>query len=255
MLIRISLIVAIIAGLAVGVLDFVIVRDKITTLQTKLASTQKERDTAKSEAVKSKNEMVKAKAELEATNQVLQVALVEREKAVNDAAAQTRRATTLADELTKTKKDRDDAQAELAAFHAIGLPPEQVRLLGNRLKQTQDELAAVQTENSVLAKKVGSLTTELEVYRGNIHIVYLPANLKGKILVCDPKWDFVVLNVGEDQGVRANGELLVNRNGQLVAKVIVRSIQKDRCIANVLPGWKLGEPMEGDLVIPAHPES
>ena len=68
----------------------------------------------------------------------------------------------------------------------------------------------------------------------------LPAGLKGKVLVADPKWNFVVLNVGEDQGVLERGELLVNRNGKLVAKVVVRSVQKDRCIANVLPGWELG---------------
>jgi hypothetical protein len=55
--------------------------------------------------------------------------------------------------------------------------------------------------------------------------------------------------------VLERGELLVNRNGRLVAKVVVRSVQKDRCIANVLPGWELGEVMEGDLVIPAHPAS
>ncbi len=52
-----------------------------------------------------------------------------------------------------------------------------------------------------------------------------------------------------------NGELLLNRKGKLVAKVIIRSVQKDRCIANVEPGWQLGEVMEGDLAIPAYPSS
>jgi len=75
------------------------------------------------------------------------------------------------------------------------------------------------------------------------------------VLVTDPKWNFVVLNIGEDQGVLERGELLVNRDGKLVAKVIVRSVQKDRSIANVMPGWELGEVMEGDQVIPAHPAS
>jgi hypothetical protein len=31
-------------------------------------------------------------------------------------------------------------------------------------------------------------------------------------------------------------------------------VQKERSIANVMPGWQLGEIMEGDQVIPAHPE-
>jgi hypothetical protein len=52
-----------------------------------------------------------------------------------------------------------------------------------------------------------------------------------------------------------NGELLVNRDGKLIAKVIVRSIQKDRCIANIVSGWKYGELIEGDSVIPANPAS
>ena len=99
------------------------------------------------------------------------------------------------------------------------------------------------------------LETELAVYRDPNYFVPLPATLRGKVLVTDPKWNFVVLNVGEDQGVLERGEMLVNRNGRLVAKVVVRSVQKDRCIANVMPGWELGEVMEGDLVIPAHPAS
>jgi hypothetical protein len=41
----------------------------------------------------------------------------------------------------------------------------------------------------------------------------------------------------------------------LVAKVIIREVQKDRCIANLMPGWKLADVSEGDQVIPAHPES
>jgi hypothetical protein len=47
-----------------------------------------------------------------------------------------------------------------------------------------------------------------------------------------------------------NGVMLVNRNGRLVAKVRIRSLQSDRCIANVLSNWKLGDVMEGDQVIP-----
>jgi hypothetical protein len=110
-------------------------------------------------------------------------------------------------------------------------------------------------DKKIGAKKLDRLSYELAKYEGSNIVVYLPATLSGKILVSDPKWDFVVLNIGEEQGVKTDGELLVNRGGKLVAKVIVRSIQKDRAIANVMPGWKLGEVLEGDQVIPAHPAS
>jgi len=83
--------------------------------------------------------------------------------------------------------------------------------------------------------------------------VKLPAGLVGTVVVTDPKWDFVVLNVGEDQGVLDHGELLVSRDGKLVAKIKITSVQKNQSIANVEPGSKLGEVLEGDKVISAYP--
>jgi hypothetical protein len=34
---------------------------------------------------------------------------------------------------------------------------------------------------------------------------------------------------------------------------VVTAIQKNRCIADIVPGWTLGAIMEGDLVTPANP--
>ena len=49
--------------------------------------------------------------------------------------------------------------------------------------------------------------------------------------------------------------MLVSRDGRLVARIIISDVQKDRCIANVMPGSKISEVLEGDQVIPAYPES
>jgi cell shape-determining protein MreC len=133
---------------------------------------------------------------------------------------------------------------------------DQVGKLSRALKDSQEAVAAITEENVVLQRAKTRLQTRLDMYEGtNNFVVKLRANLRGKILVVDPKWDFVVLNIGQDQGVLENGELLVSREGKLVAKVIVRSLEKNRCIANVVPGWKLGEVIEGDEVSPAHPAS
>lgn len=44
--------------------------------------------------------------------------------------------------------------------------------------------------------------------------------------------------------------MLVSRNGELVAKVRVADVQDSRSIANIMPGWKLKDVMEGDVVLP-----
>jgi len=255
MLIRISLIVAIIAGLAVGGLNFVKVKEKITTLQANLKEQTDGRQKAETELASTKKDLNKTTAQLKQTKAELEATTAAKEKADAEVAAQTKRADKLTEDLSKTIQERDGAQQDLAAYKATGVSPQQILAMNKEFKTLQDGLAVADTENKVLARKVRKLETELAVYRDPNFFVPLPAGLKGKVLVADPKWNFVVLSVGEDQGVLERGELLVNRNGKLVAKIVVRSVQKDRCIANVLPGWELGEVMEGDLVIPAHPAS
>jgi len=125
--------------------------------------------------------------------------------------------------------------------------------LNKQLKNARTEVAVVNDEKLVLLHTIGRLTNELAKYVEPSNVVKLRADLHGKVLAVDPKWDFVVLDIGEDQGVVSAGELLVSRNGKLVAKVIVRSVEKDRSIANIVPGWKLGDMIEGDEVSPAHP--
>ena len=88
-----------------------------------------------------------------------------------------------------------------------------------------------------------------------VAMIAMPAALAGKVLVTDPKWQFIVLDAGIHQGVVKHGELLVSRGGKLVGKVIVQRVAKDRSIANVMPGWELTEILEGDEVMPAHPRS
>ena len=254
MLMRISLIVAIIAGLAVGTLNFVKVKEKITQLQSDLDRETKAHKEFEGKYTSTKRELDKTKTELAQTKATLEATTAAKDKAESDLAAQTKRADKLTEDLNKTRQERDAAQADLAAYKATGVTPQQILGMNKEFKAVQDNLVVANTENKLLAQKIKKLESRACCVSGfRTYFVILPANLKGKVLVTDPKWNFVVLNMGEDQGVLDRGELLVNRDGKLVAKVIVRSVQKDRSIANVMPGWELGEVMEGDQVIPAHP--
>ena len=43
--------------------------------------------------------------------------------------------------------------------------------------------------------------------------------------------------------------MLVSRDGKLVAKIRVTTVEPGRSVANVLPEWKQAEVMEGDVVL------
>src|SRR5208282_4451810 len=255
MLTRICLIVAIAAALAVGVVNIVNVREKITTLVTDRNTQRDGRLAAEGERDRTKKELASTKKDLDQSKQDLASANAERDKAVATATAQTKRAEDLSDKLAKTAQDLDATQTKLAAYVATGKSAEDVGKLGKALKDSQEALAVANEEKVVLERTVNRLQVRLNKYEGTNNVVTLRADLRGKILVVDPKWDFVVLNIGQDQGVLDDGELLVSRDGKLVAKVIVRSLEKNRCIANIIPGWKLCEVIEGDEVTPAHPSS
>lgn len=254
MLLRIFLVVAILAGIGAGVVSY-LAKEEVTKLTTQRNTEHEAKVSEIAAHGKTKNTLKKTEGELATTQQELNTTQGERDKAVARAEAQSKRADELSDKLAKAVQERDDAQNLLASYKATDLTPEQIIRLNKQLKDANTQIAVINSEKAVIQRQLAKKTAELDRIIGVDATVKLRSDLKGKIVVVDPKWDFVVLNIGDDAGVLQDGELLVSRSGKLVAKVVIRSVQKDRCIANVVPGWKLGEMIEGDDVTPAHPAS
>ena len=256
MLLRICLIVAILAGLGAGGVAYY-------EFSTQIPQLKDQRDKEKDEKVaeitahtKTKAELKKTKSDLAQTTQDLADTKSELTKAVARADAQSKRADDLATKLTSTTADLADTRNQLEAYKASDLTADQVVKLNKNLKEAQVEIAAINTEKDVLQRKLTATIAELEKFTGTgEHFVKLRADLKGKVVVVDPKWDFVVVDIGGNNGAVKEGEMLVSRNGKLVAKVILTTVDEHRSIANIIPGWKLGDVIEGDIVTPAHPAS
>jgi hypothetical protein len=250
MLIRISLIVAILGGLGVGVIDYVYLKKNISDTiqardtfhgnwQTELGEHHRWQKTAE-----------QTQAKLDQTTKDLVSARQERDDAVAKKADAEKNLAVSQDNLKKTQEELDATKDKLAAWDALGIPITQARQILNSLKQVQDEEVALQTEKEIIYNKCVKLQGKLDDILGTGPTdPEMPDGLRGKVLAVDPKYDFVVLDIGTKSGAVMNGKLLVNRNGKLVAKLkITDDIQSERCIANVMPGWKLSDIMEGDEV-------
>src|SRR5262245_56821475 len=248
MLIRISLIVAILAGLAVGIVNFVQVKEKITVLQDNLKKETDAHQHFETEYNKTKKELTKTQADLKQTQSDLPAANEAKTKALSDLDSVNKKYTALNELYNTTKTERDNFQAEVSAYKQVFPTTSDAVIAGKQIKSLLDTVAGLENENALLFKKNQGLQAKVDYYEGRKTVVYLPRTLHGKILVFDPKWEFVVLDIGDEAGVRENGEMLVSRDGKLVAKIIVRTVEKNRSIANVIPGWKLGELLEGDVV-------
>jgi hypothetical protein len=140
------------------------------------------------------------------------------------------------------------AQQKLEQWRILGVEPEGVRKLQADLKATISARDAVASENKILNGNIRDLKNALAKYENPDEIVKLPP-LTGHILAVDPKFDFVVVDVGRDKGLLERGELLVNRGGHMVAKLKISDVKDHRAIANIMPGWSRGAVMEGDQVL------
>jgi hypothetical protein len=255
MLRKILLIVAILAGLGAAVVNFTVIKGKIDSLTSDRNDQRDQKVKAQTELASTKKTLARTQDQLTETNAQLAIAIIARQKAVDDLVRAQGQVSDLKTQIAQISQDRDNAKDQLEAYTSTGLTAKQVSDLNKTLQQTQTALEVANGEKLVLTHTVARLQSQLDLILGKTEYVPLPANLKGVVMAVDPKWNFIVLNVGEDQGVLKAGELLVSRDGKLVAKVVVSSVQKNHCIANIIPGWQLGDVIEGDTAIPAHPAS
>ena len=59
--------------------------------------------------------------------------------------------------------------------------------------------------------------------------------LQGRILAVNQAWNFVVLNLGDKNGVVSNAEMLVKRGSSLIGKVRITSVEPATSIADIIP--------------------
>jgi multidrug efflux pump subunit AcrA (membrane-fusion protein) len=250
MLLKISLLVAVLAGAAVLVMSHLQVAPKITGLQEELASTQSQLQTsqqAESNAKKEAAEARKQASELAATLDTTTNLLAE---TVRQLAVQERRANQNEADLNRTRTELTEAQRDLAAWRALTIPVDQVRSRLAELVEVRKASEALEEEKKVLIRNLNRVKDRLAIYEGEVQPPpALPPGLKGTVVAVDPKWDFVVLDIGGNQGLVERGEMLVSRDGKLVAKIRVTSVEPARAVANILPEWKQAEVMEGDIVL------
>jgi hypothetical protein len=247
-MLRICLIIAIVAGLAAGAISFFKVQDIITTTRAARDDWHK-RDTDEIAAhTKTKRTLKDTVAKLDSTEKELAETKSDLDAANGKVADLTKHNEALTAKLDKANSDLDDAQGKLAQWSGLPDPP-LIRGIIADLEKTRLAKQALIGENKLLAAKVTEWENRWDNFFHDSAPVILPTGLRGKIVAVDPKYDFVVLNIGEDQGVKERGEMMIDHDGKLLGKVRIKSVFKDQCVANILPNWKRGEVMEGDEVL------
>jgi hypothetical protein len=251
MLLRILLIVTILIGIgAIAVTHFVVRPHVQTIIDARNKNLQDFQNEQRAHG-KTKTTLKNTETKLTQTEKTLDETKTQLTAVTTKATEQEKRANNLDQELGRTKQTLAGVQADLAAWTALGIPVNDVRALIADFKKLRSVNEAIEEEKKILATNLKKAEDKIKALTGGEDDPdpLLPAGLNGKVLVVDPKFDFVVLDIGANKGVEPRGVLMISRNSKLVAKVRVATVQSDRSIANIMPGWKIAPVKEGDQVL------
>ena len=102
-------------------------------------------------------------------------------------------------------------------------------LLAEKLQETQERPAPTrETPKAETKKRRETVSTRRETSGGH------RAGVHGNVLAYNQAYNFVVLNLGARNGVEANSEMLVLRDGTLIGKIRISSVEPATAIGDII---------------------
>ena len=187
-----------------------------------LQSTKKDVENAKAELGKTKTELASTKTELTDAQAKATQAADQIEQKEAEMVQIKGKADQLEQDKTTLQGQIDDLNTKLVKSD------EDMRDLQDKLNSCEKALAAAEPEGGQVLVQKG---------------------LSGKIVVGNPDWNFVILDIGSDKGLKPNADMMIHREDKLVGKVHVTSVEKNMAIAEILRDWQQQPIREGDSVL------
>lgn len=162
----------------------------------------------------------------------------------------------IVDELMKLKDEKElisvelvNIKGECSALKTQLYSVQQAKeVLESKLK---DMLAKSEVElEKIVVKPEAAIDVQENAVVSNETIVSTPVvDKQGEVLVVNKKFDFVVVNLGETDGLMPGMSLGVYRNRQLLGTLKVEKVHASMSAAKIPPEWKNADIKEGDVVV------
>lgn len=215
---------------------------------SKLSAVQAQAAAAELQAQQKATELAKSAKDLGATKETLTTVTAEKDQLAAQADSLKTELTTTKGDLTKAVTDVTAKEAEIARL-AAEVTAKEAELAAAKAGTTEapdsgtpspEQQAILQEKETLIAK----LQSDLDSSRGQLETLRKADNdrrslkmrngLEGRILAVNQAWNFVVLNLGDKNGVVSNAEMLIKRGTQLIGKVRVTSVEPSTSIADIV---------------------
>jgi len=238
---KILLILSVVLSLAAAALGFL---NHGTLVTTKTALTS-----AKGEIEAANKKTASALADAKAANEKLSITGTDTEKLateVSDLRNQVTKATSGMADVQKQSADKDasiaqmktDMSAKDARISELEAKVNSSSQPGNdptqELKKQLEEKDILTSSLQTKIKDQDSQLSALKEREALRRSKSMRSGLEGRILAVNPSWNFVVLSLGDRNGVVNNAEMLIKRGSQLIGKIRITSVEPSTSIADIV---------------------
>jgi len=167
----------------------------------------------------------------------------------------------LDEKIAATEEAEAEKEKEVEKADEFIAKAEEVEFLLKDLKTQQRELAESQDKIATLEAKLASAEASRQAGVARVEAVArknkgnTSSGLSTSIRNTVPSWGFVILNGGDTAGVVSGSTLQVVRSGEVIAKLLVRTVELGTASADIIPGTqKRGVTLRnGDRVVSSSP--
>ena len=206
---------------------------KKASLRQEVAASETARKDAQTGLEKAQADMKTAKAQAGVVAEELKTARADLSTAQEAAKSETAKVTALQDANQKLK-DQIAQNTATPTPSATPAPEDDTKV-----KALEAQVAELTQVNQTMIAKVTeaegkskSMEGELAHYKGQARA----KGLEGQVLAVNGAYNFVVLSLGDRQGVVMNAQMIIFRGDRVMAKVKVTSVEPSTSIADIIPG-------------------
>jgi len=231
-------------------------KDAVTKLEDSNSASERKSKTFATELAKAKKDLDLVNSELKTANDQL----------ANQGSDSNKISAQISDLQTQKDKalaENDDLKKQIAQNEVALTEAQKVTSSTNStasldaLTTSNKELQVINDSQKEKIKDLESQVNELRKREAQRRNKILKQGLEGKILAVNPSWNFVVLSLGDRNGVVSNAEMLIKRDSLLIGRVKITSVEPSTSIADIIASSvKKGFSVQpGESVIYMGPES
>jgi multidrug efflux pump subunit AcrA (membrane-fusion protein) len=245
---RILLVGTILAGLG-AIYAGLQLKAKKAELQTSLEKQVADTNTANQKAAAEEQAKQAALAKVQSQTKEIEEVKASAEKVNSDLTSLKSKASETEQKLQAVQQDLAAKQAEIAKYEKALPPGMTIDQVKSKLQELQGQFATLDQEKTILKDQLAKLDAEKRKLDDQLKRRAegkMPAGLTGHIMAVNHDWNFVILDIGSNDGVVESAPMIVYRDGKLVGKIKITSVEPSIAIADILADWQQVPPQEGD---------